>query len=71
MYLVHKLRLGTHGSRGSVSLCNAFKTLVLGNSAGRARKAVGSKAERWNQWVAFAEKCRRIFSITTCMPLHF
>ena len=57
MFLVPGLCLGTHGSRGSASLRNASETRKLDDSAGRAGKSVGSKAEPWNQLVAIGEKC--------------
>jgi len=48
-FLVPGLCLGTHCSRGSASLRNASETRMLDDSAGRACKSVGSKAEPWNQ----------------------
>ena len=56
-FLVPGLCLGTDCSRGSASLRNASETRMLDESAGRACKSVGSKAEPWNQWVAIGEKC--------------
>ena len=57
---VPRLCLGTYCSRGSASLRNASETRKHDESAGRACKSVGSKAEPaepWNQLVAISEKC--------------
>jgi len=56
-FLVPGLCLGTHCFGGSASLRNACETRILDDSAGRACKSVGSKAEPWNQSVAIGEKC--------------
>ena len=57
-FLVPGLCLGTHCHRGSASLRNASETRMLDDSAGRACKPVGSKAEPWSQSMAISEKCR-------------
>ena len=48
--LVPRLCLGTHCVRGSASLRNACEACMHVAKAGRACKAVGSKAEPWNQY---------------------
>ena len=56
--LVPRLCLGTQFSRGSASHRKAIETRTRAGSAGRACKAVGSKAEPRNQWMAFADNVR-------------
>ncbi len=63
-FLVPGLCLVTHCSRGSASLRNASETRMLDDSAGRACKSVGSKAEPWNQSVAISEKCLKKHAFT-------
>ena len=68
-YLVPRLCLGTHCSRGSASLRQPYEIGMLVDSPGKARKAVGSKAEQSPFLFQFVEDGHFYVSRRSCFCL--